>query len=68
MYILSEHVEEIHAHGPMDFHNNAMKTFINPIENLSMDLVILQRAVQHSIKILIRKPDDEFNLRVSASI
>ena len=45
-----------------------MKTFINPMENLSMDLVILQRAVQHAIKILIRKPDDEFHLRVSASI
>ena len=67
---LSEHVEEFHAHGPMDFHNNAMNAFmearkINPKENLSTDSPFLQRASQHAIKRLMRKPDDEFNLRVS---
>ena len=71
--LISEHVEEFHAHGPMDFHNNAMNAFmearkINPKENLSTDSPFLQRASQHAIKRLMRKPDDEFNLRVSISI
>lgn len=68
--LLSQQVEEFQAHGPMDFHNNAMSAFLearklNPKENLSTDSPFLQRASQHAIKRLIRKSDDEFNLRVS---
>ena len=67
--IQAQQVEEFHAHGPMEFHDLAMNAFlemrkVNPKENLSHDSPFLQRAAQHAVKRLTKKPDEAFELRV----
>lgn len=64
---LGQHVEEFHAHGPMDFHNQAMSKFlemrkIDPKENLSYDGNFLKLANEHAIRRMSRKPDEAFIL------
>lgn len=63
-------VEEFHAHGPMEFHDLAINKFLemkkaDPTQNLSHDSAFLQLATKHAVKRLSRKPDEEFELRVS---
>jgi hypothetical protein len=65
-------VEEILVHGPMDFHNTAMNTFLemrrqNPNENLTSDGNFLQRANEHAVKRMRRRPDDELSMKVLIS-
>ena len=69
MHATAQPVEEFQAHGPMDFHNKAMDTFLamrkaNPDVNLSHDGEFLQRASKHAVKRLLRKPDEMFERTV----
>jgi hypothetical protein len=66
---LGQKVEEFHAHGPMQFHDLAMGAFlemrkINPKETLTGDSPFLQKASEHAVKRLSRRPDEDFELRV----
>lgn len=67
---LSQQQEEFLVHGPMDLHAQAMNAFVemrkkNATATLSGDGEFLQRANDHAIKRMRRKPDDELVIRVS---
>jgi hypothetical protein len=63
-------VEEFHAHGPTEFHDLALNKFLamrkaNPDLKLDHDSPFLKSATEHAVRRGMRKPDHEFELRVS---
>lgn len=69
-FALDAAVEEFHSHGPMEFHDLAINAFlemkkVDPTISLGHDSPFLERATKHAIKRLARKPNEEFELKVT---
>lgn len=70
MIVFGEMVEEFHVHGPTEFHENAMKSFmeqrrINPNITLDTNGEFLQKANEYAIKRGRRRPEEALKLKVS---
>eukprot|EP01038_Epipyxis_sp_PR26KG_P006439 gene6439-8859_t len=65
--IFSQVLEEFQVYGPMDFHNQAMNSFMelrkkDPTITLNYDGEFLKKASEHGTKRMLRKPDEAFQL------
>ena len=68
--ITSQLVEEFTIHGPMEFHDEAMKEFVNmrredPNATIDYDGAFMTRARAHAVKRLAIQPEEELSLRVN---
>jgi hypothetical protein len=66
----AQFVEEFHAHGPTEFHDLAINKFVemrkaDPNLKLDQDSPFMKLATDHAIRRGMRKPDEQFELRVS---
>jgi hypothetical protein len=65
----AQFVEEFHAHGPTEFHDLAINKFVemrkaDPNLKLDQDSPFMKLATDHAIRRGMRKPDEQFELRV----
>ena len=64
-----EPVEEFMLHGPMEFHDLAMDSFIqqrkkDPSFSIDYDSPFMQSARDHAVKRLMAKPEEDLRIRV----
>lgn len=66
----SQNIEEYNVHGPMEFHDHAMKEFVavrreDPNATFEYDSPFMKRARAHAVKRLAIQAEEELSLRVS---